>query len=105
LKWDHPQNLGGMGVMGTSCANLIAKEADLIIALGTRLSDFTTISKGAFLNPAVEILSINVNNFDAYKMDAIQIVADAKEALHALLGALSGYKVDNSFFKYYQKLD
>jgi 3D-(3,5/4)-trihydroxycyclohexane-1,2-dione acylhydrolase (decyclizing) len=104
LKWNHPQNLGGMGVMGTSCANIIAKEADLIIAIGTRLSDFTTISKGAFLNPDVEILSINVNNFDAYKMDAIQIVADAKEALLALTGALSGQKVEKSYKEYYSNL-
>jgi 3D-(3,5/4)-trihydroxycyclohexane-1,2-dione acylhydrolase (decyclizing) len=104
LIWNHPQNLGGMGVMGTSAANLVAKDADLIIALGTRLGDFTTVSKGAFLNENVEIISINVSNFDAYKMDAIQIVADAKEALIALTSALKNYKVDSNYIDKYTKL-
>ncbi|MBD3352488.1 MAG: 3D-(3,5/4)-trihydroxycyclohexane-1,2-dione acylhydrolase (decyclizing) [Candidatus Lokiarchaeota archaeon] len=88
FKWDHPQNLGGMGVMGTSAANIIAKQADLIIAIGTRLMDFTTISKGAFLNPDVKILAINISNFDAYKMDAIQILADAKTGLIQIMDVL-----------------
>jgi 3D-(3,5/4)-trihydroxycyclohexane-1,2-dione acylhydrolase (decyclizing) len=84
LRWDHPQNVGGMGVMGTKAANVLAKDADLIIALGTRLMDFTTVSKGAFQNPNVEIIGLNISRFDAYKMDAIPIVADAKEALIAI---------------------
>ncbi|MHA1819582.1 MAG: thiamine pyrophosphate-binding protein, partial [Promethearchaeota archaeon] len=104
LLWDHPQNLGGMGVMGTSAANIIARDADLIIAIGTRLGDFTTISKAAFQNPDVKILHINVSNFDAYKMDAVQILADAKEALKSLSEALKGYSVDNKFIEEYTKL-
>ena len=96
LRWDHPQSLGGMGVMGTLAANKIAKESDLIIAIGTRLTDFTTISKGAFQNPSVEFLSINVSTLDAYKMEAVQVLADAKEALMALTTELKklGYAVD-----------
>jgi len=104
LLWDHPQNLGGIGVMGSSAANIIAKDADLIIAIGTRLSDFTTTSKGGFLNPEVEILSINISNYDAYKMDSIQILADAKLALQALTKALKGYRVNEEYVKTYTKL-
>ena len=106
LRWDHPQNLGGTGVMGTSAANKIAKKADLIIAIGTRLMDFTTISKGAFQNPDVEIISINVSNFDAYKMDAIQALADARTALSASTTELQkvGYHVESSYEKEYKKL-
>jgi 3D-(3,5/4)-trihydroxycyclohexane-1,2-dione acylhydrolase (decyclizing) len=106
LRWGHAQNLGGMGVMGTNAANMIAKDADLIIALGTRLMDFTTISKGAFQNPEVEILGINVSNFDAYKMDAIPILADAKMALSAICAALkaSGYTTSKSYQDQYTQL-
>jgi 3D-(3,5/4)-trihydroxycyclohexane-1,2-dione acylhydrolase (decyclizing) len=106
LKWGHAQNLGGMGVMGTKAANLIAKDADLVIALGTRLMDFTTISKGAFLNPNVEIIGLNVSNFDAYKMDAIPILADAKIALLSIGDALNAanYTTDSSYQEYYNKL-
>jgi len=106
LRWDIPQNLGGMGVAGTLPANMVAKEADLIIALGTRLMDFTTISKSAFQNPNVELLAINVSNFDAYKMDAIPILADAKEALIAITEELTkrGYRVDKAYEEEYMKL-
>ncbi len=101
LRWDHPQNVGGMGVMGSKVANVLAKKADLVIALGTRLMDFTTISKGAFQNPEVEILGVNVANFDAYKMDAIPILADAKRALESLnaIFSESPYEVNDSYQK------
>ncbi len=106
LRWDHPQNLGGMGVMGTSAANVIAKGADLIIAVGTRLMDFTTVSKGAFQAPGVEILAINVSNFDAYKMDAIQVLADAREALNSISEELTvaEYHVDAAYEEEYAKI-
>ena len=99
LRWDQPQNVGGMGVMGTKPANLLARDADLIIAVGTRLMDFTTNSKGAFLNPDCELLTINVGNFDAYKMDATPILADAKEALQTLTTELKAkkYHVEGSY--------
>ena len=89
IPWDCPLNLGGIGVTGGAAANVIAQQADLIIAVGTRLTDFTTCSKWGFKNPDVKILSINVSSFDAFKMDATSIVADAKMALLDLSSALS----------------
>ncbi len=89
IRWDHPLNLGGIGVTGGAAANEIAKQADLIISAGTRLTDFTTASKWLFKNTDVKILSINVCAFDALKMDSISIVADANSALLDLTGELS----------------
>ena len=88
IPWDYGLNLGGIGVTGGLAANKIARDADLVIAVGTRLSDFTTASKWLFQNPDVEFLSINVNSFDAYKMNAMTLVADGKEALTALTHSL-----------------
>ncbi len=89
IPWDCPLNLGGIGVTGGAAANIIAQQADLIIAVGTRLTDFTTCSKWGFKNPNVKILSINVSSFDAFKMDAASVIADAKLALLDLSSALS----------------
>jgi 3D-(3,5/4)-trihydroxycyclohexane-1,2-dione acylhydrolase (decyclizing) len=89
IPWDHPYNLSGIGNTGSLAANRIAREADLIIAVGTRLGDFTTCSKWLFQNPAARILGINIAPFDAYKMNGEPIVADAKLTLKALLAALS----------------
>lgn len=99
LPWNHTLNLGGLGVMGTEAANVIAKDADLVIAVGTRWMDFTTTSKAAFLNPNVEILHINVARFDAFKMDGIAILADAREALVAITSELKSlrYRVDPAY--------
>jgi 3D-(3,5/4)-trihydroxycyclohexane-1,2-dione acylhydrolase (decyclizing) len=97
LPWNHPLNLGGIGVTGTLAANKISAEADLVIALGTRLSDFTTASKWAFKNPDVEVLSVNVNSFDAYKMNSKMIVADVKEALEALQESLGKIDYKSSY--------
>ncbi len=91
LTWNHPLNLGGIGVTGGKAANVIAKTADLIIAVGTRLSDFTTCSKWLFKEDA-KILSINICPFDAVKMNGEPIIADAREALVSLTKALDGYK-------------
>jgi 3D-(3,5/4)-trihydroxycyclohexane-1,2-dione acylhydrolase (decyclizing) len=84
----HPLNLGGLGETGSLAANEIAKDADVVIGIGTRYSDFTTGSKWLFQNPAVRFININVSSFDAGKLDGIQIVADAKLALDALNEAL-----------------
>lgn len=92
IEWNHPLNLGGVGVSGTLAANRTAAEADLVISVGTRLSDFTTSSKWQFRNPEARFLSINVCAFDAYKMNARQIIADAKLTLEALDKALAGHK-------------
>lgn len=91
LVWDHPLNLGGIGVTGTLAANTLAKEADLIIGVGTRYTDFTTASKWLF-NPKAKFLNINVSPFQAMKLDALPLIADAREALVALTRALDGYK-------------
>lgn len=92
LKWNHPLNMGAIGVTGSAAANRLAKEADLIIAIGTRLTDFTTSSKTAFTHPEMEMLHINIHPLDASKMDAVQAVADAKAALSTLRKTLAGWK-------------
>lgn len=84
----HPLNLGGLGETGSLAANLLAKEADVIIGVGTRYSDFTTASKWLFQNPEVQFLNLNVSAFDAQKLDGVQVLADAKVALEALTEAL-----------------
>ena len=92
IPWNHPLNMGGCGVTGTGSANAIAKQADLVIAVGTRLTDFTTCSKWGFQNPDVKMLSINVCPFDAFKMDSVAVLADAKEGLNAISALLGDYK-------------
>ncbi|WP_024678720.1 3D-(3,5/4)-trihydroxycyclohexane-1,2-dione acylhydrolase (decyclizing) [Pseudomonas syringae] len=84
----HPLNMGGIGETGTVAANRLAKEADLIIGVGTRYSDFTTASKWLFQNPDVQFLNINVGAFDAQKLDGVQLLADAQFALQVLSEAL-----------------
>ncbi len=91
IDWRHPLNLGGIGVTGGKAANVIARDADLIIGVGTRFSDFTTSSKWLF-NERRKVLAVNVCPFDAYKMDAEAIVADAREALVALTESCADYK-------------
>lgn len=91
IDWNHPLNLGGIGVTGGKAANVIGRDADLVIGVGTRFTDFTTSSKWLF-NEDRKVLGINICPFDAYKMDAQAIVADAKETLTALIESLDGYK-------------
>lgn len=93
VPWNHPLNLGGIGVTGGKAANVIGRDADLIIGVGTRFSDFTTSSKWLF-NENRKVLGINICPFDAYKMDAEAIVADARETLSALSVSCKGYKSD-----------
>jgi len=96
IPWDHPYNLSGIGTTGALAANRLAKEADLIIALGTRLGDFTTCSKWLFQNPECRVLGINVAGFDAYKMNGEPILADARLATAAITESLAaaGYRSD-----------
>ncbi|NLW21100.1 MAG: 3D-(3,5/4)-trihydroxycyclohexane-1,2-dione acylhydrolase (decyclizing) [Clostridiales bacterium] len=91
LTWDHPLNLGGIGVTGTRAANVIAGQADLIIGVGTRYTDFTTASKWLF-DPRARVLNINVSAFHALKLDGMALISDAREGLSALADALKGYK-------------
>lgn len=92
IPYDHPLNMGGIGTTGCYASNVLAKEADVVIGIGTRYTDFTTASKWLFQNPNVEFVNINVASFDAYKLDAVKVVADAKEALGALAKGLEDYK-------------
>ena len=94
LRYDHPLCMGAVGATGTLAANRLAKDADLIIGIGTRYSDFTTASKTAFQNPGVQFININVAEFDAYKHKAIPLIGDAQATLKELLTALGDYHVD-----------
>lgn len=94
LAWDHPQYVGGVGATGTSAANRLAAEADVVIGIGTRYSDFTTASRTAFQNPGVVFVNINVASFDAYKHGTeLPVIADAREALRELSIELEGFQV------------
>jgi len=99
ILWDNPYNLSGIGVTGSQAANRLAKEADLIIAVGTRMGDFTTCSKWLFQNPEAVFLSINVASFDAYKLNSIPIVADAKATLFAITEKLKAQAYRSSWGK------
>ncbi len=93
----HPQNLGAIGVTGTPGANRMARDADLVIAIGTRLGDFTTGSKTAFQNPAVRFININVAEFDASKQGGLPLTADARATLTELSEALAGTHVSSDY--------
>ena len=97
LPYDHPQNMGAVGATGTLAANLIATDAELVIGIGTRYSDFTTASKTAFQNPDVRFININVAEFDSFKHSAIPLTGDARLTLEELAGALGEYGVDNAY--------
>ncbi|OUN00295.1 MAG: 3D-(3,5/4)-trihydroxycyclohexane-1,2-dione acylhydrolase (decyclizing) [Paenibacillaceae bacterium ZCTH02-B3] len=97
LPWNHPLNMGGVGVNGSLAGNKLAREADLVIAVGTRLTDFPTASKSAFQNPDVTFVGINVSTFDAIKLDACPVVGDAREALKALREALREINYQSSY--------
>ncbi len=97
LNYNHPQCLGAMGVTGTPGANIIARDADLVIVIGSRLSDFTTASKTAFQNPNVRFININVAEFDAAKHAALPLVGDARTTLSFLVDALNGFQIDTDY--------
>ncbi|MAF12934.1 3D-(3,5/4)-trihydroxycyclohexane-1,2-dione acylhydrolase (decyclizing) [Candidatus Poribacteria bacterium] len=97
LPYTHEQNLEAIGVTGTPGANLLARDADLVISIGTRLSDFTTASKTAFQNPNVRFLNINIAEFDAYKQAALPVTADARVTLEELSEALQGHRVSDAY--------
>ncbi|MBP97318.1 3D-(3,5/4)-trihydroxycyclohexane-1,2-dione acylhydrolase (decyclizing) [Candidatus Poribacteria bacterium] len=97
LNYNHPQCLGAMGVTGTPGANIIARDADLVIVIGSRLSDFTTASKTAFQNPNVRFININVAEFDAAKHAALPLVGDARTTLSFLVEALKGFQIDTDY--------
>jgi 3D-(3,5/4)-trihydroxycyclohexane-1,2-dione acylhydrolase (decyclizing) len=97
LSYDHPQQLGAVGVTGTPGANIVAREADLILGIGTRYSDFTSASKTAFQNPSVRFININVAEFDAYKHAALPLTGDARTTIAELQSVLGDYSVEESY--------
>jgi len=105
LVYDHPQCLGAIGSTGTTAANAIAREADVVIGIGTRYSDFTTASRTAFQNPDVRFVNINVAGIDAIKNAGLVVQADARESLTALLPLLQGYRVNDDYVRQYTELD
>jgi 3D-(3,5/4)-trihydroxycyclohexane-1,2-dione acylhydrolase (decyclizing) len=97
LPYDHPQALGAIGATGTTAADAVAAEADLVIGVGTRYSDFTTASRTVFAAEGVRFVNVNVARIDALKLSAATLVADAREALEALTEALDGWRVDDAY--------
>lgn len=96
-RYDAPYNVGGLGATGTRYAIGIAGEADLVIGIGTRYSDFTTASKSIFQHPEVRFININVSEFDAFKHAALPVVGDARAVLEELDAALEGYQADAGY--------
>ena len=94
LPYDHPRAVGAIGATGTTAADELAADADLVIGVGTRYSDFTTASRSVFASPEVRFLNLNVASFDAHKLSAAALVADAREGLDALRVGLGGHRVD-----------
>ncbi|MGL4647966.1 MAG: thiamine pyrophosphate-dependent enzyme, partial [Caldilineaceae bacterium] len=97
LRYDHPLNMGAVGATGTLAANQLALQADLVIGIGTRYSDFTTASKTQFQDPNVRFININVAEFDASKHHALPLVGDARATLDELTGALEGWQAPASW--------
>jgi 3D-(3,5/4)-trihydroxycyclohexane-1,2-dione acylhydrolase (decyclizing) len=97
MPYDHPYALGAVGATGTLAANRAAKEADIVIGVGTRWTDFTTASKTAFQNPEVQFVNVNVADLDAHKHAGVALVGDARATLEALCEALTGYEVEAEY--------
>nr|WP_154960783.1 3D-(3,5/4)-trihydroxycyclohexane-1,2-dione acylhydrolase (decyclizing) [Paenibacillus xylanexedens] len=97
VSWEHPLNVGAIGVTGSLAANRLAKEADVVIGVGTRFSDFTTASHAAFQNPEVSFININLNSMDAAKLGGEAILADAREGLQALQQELKAQQYSSAY--------
>jgi len=97
MYYKHPLNLGAIGATGTKAANLIAKDADLVIGIGTRYGDFMSASKTAWQNPDVKFININVKEFDAFKQSAIPLQGDAKKTINLLNNKLKEFKTSNDY--------
>jgi len=104
LPYNHPQQVGAIGATGTLAANRLARDADVVIGIGTRYSDFTTASMTAFQNPDVHFVNLNTAEFDAYKVGAIPLVADARTGLEQLTEALKDYRVPTAYTELTAKL-
>jgi 3D-(3,5/4)-trihydroxycyclohexane-1,2-dione acylhydrolase (decyclizing) len=104
LVYDHPACLGAVGSTGTTAANAIARDADVVIGVGTRYSDFTTASRTAFRADDVRFVNVNVAGLDAVKHAGLALVADAREALDALTHELAGHRVEQGYVAEYTRL-
>lgn len=99
LAWDHPNYVGGIGVTGANAANQLAQKADVVLAVGTRLQDFTTASRTLFGNPDIKLIQLNVGKFDAVKHNALPLVCDAKLGLQSLSRSLPSWKAEASWLQ------
>ncbi|MEU0496045.1 3D-(3,5/4)-trihydroxycyclohexane-1,2-dione acylhydrolase (decyclizing) [Mycobacterium sp. NPDC006124] len=97
LPYDHPQSVGAIGSTGTTAANALATEADVVIGIGTRYSDFTSASRTAFNNPDVKFVNVNVASIDSVKQGGVSVVSDAREAIESLGVALGDYSVSDEY--------
>jgi 3D-(3,5/4)-trihydroxycyclohexane-1,2-dione acylhydrolase (decyclizing) len=97
LPYDHPQSVGAIGSTGTTAANALATEADVVIGIGTRYSDFTSASRTAFNNPDVRFVNVNVASIDSVKQGGVSVVSDAREAIEALGVALGDFSVSDEY--------
>ncbi|WP_328919584.1 3D-(3,5/4)-trihydroxycyclohexane-1,2-dione acylhydrolase (decyclizing) [Streptomyces sp. NBC_00208] len=97
IPWDHPCAVGGLGSTGTSAANALAAEADVVLGIGTRYSDFTTASRTVFAHPQVRFVNLNVARLDAVKHAAEPLVADARAGLEALTRKLADWRTDEAY--------
>ncbi len=104
LRWDHPNNLGSLGVTGSSSANALAREADVVLAVGTRLADFPTASRSVFQNPKLRIINLNAAAFDAIKHGSTSLVGDARRGLEELDAALGDWRASGSWLEHGRKL-
>src|SRR5918997_867437 len=105
MPYDHPCSLGAVGATGTLAANRTAKEADVVIGVGTRWTDFATASKTAFQNPDVRFVNVNVADLDAQKHSGVALVGDARATLEALSEALTGYEVEREYREQSERLN
>ncbi|WP_052866961.1 3D-(3,5/4)-trihydroxycyclohexane-1,2-dione acylhydrolase (decyclizing) [Streptomyces niger] len=101
LRYDHPADVGGIGHTGTATADALAREADLIIGVGTRYSDFTTASATLFARPGVRFVNLNIASFDSHKLGAHSLIADARAGLEALTRELAGHRVERAYEEAY----
>jgi 3D-(3,5/4)-trihydroxycyclohexane-1,2-dione acylhydrolase (decyclizing) len=97
LPFDHPCSVGAIGVTGALPANVLARDADLVLGIGTRYTDFTTASKTAFRHPEVRFLNLNIAGFDAHKHAGLPLTGDARATLAAIRSRLNGHRVDPSY--------
>jgi 3D-(3,5/4)-trihydroxycyclohexane-1,2-dione acylhydrolase (decyclizing) len=97
LPFDHPCSVGAIGATGTTAANALAREADVVLGVGTRWSDFTTASRTIFANPRVRFINLNVAPIDAFKHAGVPLIADARTGLEALHDELEGWSVDSEY--------